>query len=73
VNGQDLIWIGADEVVEGDRVLLPSGDLALVCSVEPNLDVPGNILLHHEGGTYETSLDAQVSAAPNPALGEVSS
>lgn len=70
----DLIWIAADEVVTGDRIVVPSlplGELATVLDVEPNLDVPGNLLIQFDGGTYEVGYETQISAAPNPAIGEV--
>lgn len=70
MSGQELIWVSADEVIAGDRVAVPGFGLWTVVSVEPNLDVPGNLLIQCDRGTYEEAYDKDVQIAPNPALGE---
>jgi hypothetical protein len=67
----EMIWVTADEVIEGDRIRVgDSLELHTVTSVEPNHDVPGNILINYAGGTYEIAYERDVRIAPNPDMGE---
>jgi hypothetical protein len=67
----ETIYVAADEVIAGDRIQVgDSPELHVVTSVEQNADVPGNVLIHYDGGTYEVAYERDVRIAPNPDMGE---
>lgn len=69
-----MFFVEADEIVEGDRIKLPScGEIVLVCDVRPDLDNRGFVRFLFDGGEYTCAYDTWVDVLPNPSLGEVPS
>lgn len=69
-NTQALIWVQADEVVEGDRIVLADDTMASVTAVEYHFDgsAAGYTHFNFDGGTHVVAFDADVQVAPNPAI-----
>ncbi len=51
----------AYDIGAGDIICMPGGFVAEVIYTEANAEVEGNVLIHHELGTYECALTDTVA------------